>query len=303
MLIRAHGLRLPDTFEVAGPDDSEQLRDWIGARRSTGPESWMVRVDAPPPVRFGINGATAAAADIPEVVRRIRRANADDRVRLLIQRRVEHRTDGIALRTARGRVVIESQGPSGGNFYRDGSTPSRWSIDAAEPEREVGCLSANGLVRLLAALNALPVATCLEWVLTPEDELYFVDAKALPREYLAAFDEHGSRSGYAVVLSGVARGTVVEPGGAGAGARAGAIHLEEGTGVDVLGRIEPATRAVVFQRGGLLAHAAVYAGQLGIPVLLCPPGQLGGLLPGAEGELVLDGGRHEFTPRAERDAV
>jgi hypothetical protein len=152
-------------------------------------------------------------------------------------------------------------------------------------------LSPHALGQLLDSLAALPVASCVEWVVTPDDQLHFVDLKPLPKDYLADVDP----SPAAVcqpLRCGEATGTVDTS--ASAGQKHPCIHVGRPTHVDLLPQLGPCSRAVVFTGGGLLSHAAVYAALCAIPVLICTPGHLPQLSPGAMGTLTIGAAGHHF---------
>ncbi|HUP60776.1 MAG TPA: hypothetical protein VNA69_10195 [Thermoanaerobaculia bacterium] len=286
----ASGLSVPQTVEVAGPDSLKALSETLAAADDAAIAEWVVRVDAPPHKRFSISGGMAPAAGVPDLLRVHWARWQDSGYGLLVQRKLVRACDGIALRTATGHIVIEVQDDRPGNFFRDGSTPRRWILrDGACLGVEV--LSQHALGQLLAALAALPVASCIEWVLTPDDRLHFVDLKPLPQDYLADADPFAGAV-CQPLRCGEVTGTAYASAPAGQGQPC--IHIGRSTHVDLLPELGPCSRAVVFTGGGLLSHAAVYAALCTIPVLICTPGHLPQLSPGAVGTLVIGSAGHHF---------
>jgi hypothetical protein len=98
--------------------------------------------------------------------------------------------DGLAIKTAEGLVVVEVQ-PDGvsGNFFRDGSVPWRWIFGVggslrSSPDAELPRVVVSAL---FAALDRLPLACCVGWVLDAVDgRTYFVDVTRLDQRFLAS---------------------------------------------------------------------------------------------------------------------
>jgi hypothetical protein len=287
--LMACDLPVPTTVLLAAGDDIEALADILAATAGVSDAKWVVRFDAPPPLRFRLRGGVAHTVDVPSLIRAHWRGGPTSDYHVIVQRLVDRACDGIALRTAAGHVVIEVQNDHPGNFFRDGSSPRRWILTDGLPAN-VDALPSSALGQLLEALATLPVASCVEWVRTPEDLVYFVDLKPLPSDYLAAIDpSEGVRC--FPVRCGEAVGSVDIDGSLESPSR---IHVSRRTHVDLLARLGPWSRAVVFTGGGLLAHATAYAAQCELPVLLCDDGHLPTLSAGVAGRLEIGGSAHRF---------
>src|SRR4051794_27995260 len=124
----ASGLTVPQTVEVAGPGSLEALSEILAAADDASIAEWVVRVDAPPHVRFSIPGGIAPTASVPTLLQTHWARWQDSGYKLLVQRKLVRACDGIALRTATGHIVVEVQDDRPGNFFRDGSTPRRWIL-------------------------------------------------------------------------------------------------------------------------------------------------------------------------------
>jgi allantoinase len=298
-LLTSRGLPVPESVGIPSDSGPGDLDRWI-AQLAAGTGRWVVRIDAPPPWRFTVNGGVSAEPSrLAGLIRQLWRSRPSPACGLVVQRRVARELDGIAIRTTAGRVVIETQAVQPGNFFQDGSTPHRWVV-AAEPDgtADPPGLPATVLTAVRRALARLPVPCCVEWVLAPDGCVYFVDAKPVPAGFLAAGnvpDGEGWR-GCVPVLCGTGQGrldstvdlagtTLAEP----------RIHVAERTAVDVLSSLGSWSAGVQFATGGLLSHAVVYAAQLNIPIVLCTVPEHTATAGKGWAELTVEPGAHRLT--------
>jgi PEP-utilising enzyme, mobile domain len=254
-------------------------------------------VDAAPPIRFAFNGGRARTRDLVDLVRHLLDTRPGPDVGLLAQRQLSCRLDGIAVRTAAGLIVVESQLARAGNFFRDGSTPARWIIAADGVVSGREALPAGVAPQLAEALHRIPVASCVEWVLTQEGTVQFVDAKPLPPAFLASFDPPRLDAGCIPVLCGTGTGALL-PIGDGRRGDGPVVHVADRSTIDILGAVGPHSRGLVAHRGGVLSHAVVYTAQLGIPVVVCAGGHGRRPEPGAAVELTVTPAGHLLEPVA-----
>lgn len=266
-MLSDHSLSVPPTLEIT-ESDLDQVGDRVSALSTSRSDHWMVRFDGDPSVRFAVDGGSAPVDELPELIRHAWSSRPSRDLRILVQQKLARSIDGIAVRTTSDVVVIESQFDSPGNFYRDGSVPSRWMFDASKAESA----ATDGLPRVVAvelskALLLMPPTTCVEWVLTIDEAVYFVDAKPLPTGFLAGLTPDDLQNECTPLMIGSAAGLIKDPDTMGEGPT---IHLVRSTHVDMLKEIGSLSQGVVFGSGGLLSHAVVYCAQLAVPLVMCP---------------------------------
>jgi hypothetical protein len=290
-MLVAGGLPAPPTLAVSGVGELADLRAMLDALRPDPAARWLVRVDAAPPARFAFDGGRAHTGELVELVRHLLDTRPGPEVGLLVQPLLASRLDGIAVRTAAGMIVIESQFGRAGNFFRDGSTPTRWTVDPDGVVSGREPLPAGVAPQLTGALQRIPVASCVEWVLTADGTVQFVDAKRLPHAFLASADPARLAAGCIPVLCGSGTGALL-PVADGGRADGPVVHVADRSSVDLLGAVGPHSRGLVVRQGGVLSHAVVYTAQLGIPVAVCADGS--GPEPGAAVALTVTPAGHRL---------
>jgi phosphohistidine swiveling domain-containing protein len=295
-LLIASDLPVPRTYTLASTAEN----DVIGLARKLSDEGgeWVVRVDAPPRERFSIRGGKVPLGEASAFLCAIWHQLPTARCSIIAQRLLIRRLDGIAFKTARGITIIEVQPASSrGNFFRDGSTPWRWIIaedGAIHSSPDGGELPPMVQPALRAAFERLPGGYCVEWVLDGDDScVYFVDAKHVASSFLDAIDGPIPSGGCVPVWCGKAEGVALNVSTESKDSH-GDFHLlvAERPSIDVLSLLNHWTRGIVFRSGGLLAHAVVYASQLGVPMVICSESILTHELQGNWAELVVGPSQH-----------
>ena len=252
----------------------------------------------------------SVASAVADAYRAVRDAGAPTASAVLVQRQVAAAAAGVAFtvdpRTGDDVVVVEAAAGLGDGVVGGTVDPDRYRVDAAgtvERERSTGVLDDGG-VREVARL-ARQVATELggpqdvEWAVDDAGAVWLLQARPVTATASGAAVPAATTGGPVLSGTGASRGRATGT----ARVLAGPHEHERFAPGDVLvcRTTDPAwvplltvAAAVVTEVGGLLAHAAIVARELGVPAVVGVPGATSRLAH--EPVLTVDGDRGEVRP-------